>query len=387
MNNVSVKVLATLAVAAVLLSIIPVCLAQDTTLSYQLLDKPGGKTVYKLEVVIPQQLNNYYSSQSHRLSYPDDFAKFITPYALKPIADRLWQIYDNKEDFVNGVLMLVHQITYEETKPAYYPTETLAAGKGDCDLLAYIAASILKAGGLDVVLFYYKEQEHMNIGVALSEAPKENRGNAYYVTFKDVAYYVAECTGGNWKNGWRVGECPEDYRDVTTQVIPLDGAYRVDPGQVSASFNIMQSSTLSIDVSPIIRTENSTLTITGQINPQLQNQIVTIYAQINLSPWEVIGTAVTKLDGSYEFTWQSQTGGFYAIQASWLGNDSYTGAVTNTKNAVLLPTSLILLIASAGVAAFVGAFALAQRNRKRNTCITLPAEPPGNPELEPDFQI
>ena len=150
----------------VFLSLIPASFAQDTTLTYQLLNKPDGKTTYQLEVVIPQQLNDYYSTENHRLSSSSDFAKFITPYALKPIADRLWQIYDNDEDFANGVLELVHQITYEETLPGYYPTETMAQETGDCDLFAYIAASIMKAGGLNVVLFYYESQEHMNIGVA-----------------------------------------------------------------------------------------------------------------------------------------------------------------------------------------------------------------------------
>ena len=115
---------------------IPTCFAQDYKFSYQLLNEPDGDTTYQLEVVIPQQLNMYFSNQDHRLSSSSDFAKFITPYALKPIADRLWQIYDNEEDFANGVLMLVHQITYEETTPGKYSTETMIAGKGDCDLFA-----------------------------------------------------------------------------------------------------------------------------------------------------------------------------------------------------------------------------------------------------------
>jgi hypothetical protein len=61
---------------------------------------------------------------------------------IKPIADRLWQIYNNTEDFTNGVLMLV-QITFEESAPGKYPVKTLVAVKGDCDLFAIIAASIL----------------------------------------------------------------------------------------------------------------------------------------------------------------------------------------------------------------------------------------------------
>ena len=382
MKHAYIKALAALAVAAVLLAIIPVAFAQDTTLSYQLLNKPDGDTTYQLEVVIPKQLNDYYATESHKLSSTDDFSKYITPYALKPIADRLWQIYDNDEDYVNGVLMLVHQIKYEETVPAYYPTETMAQGKGDCDLFAYIAASIMKAGGLNAVLFYYEEQEHMNVGVQLSNPPKDNRGTDYYVESQNVTYYIAEATGGNWKEGWRVGESPDDYKGVSTQVISLQDADRVDPGQVSASFNVMQGSTLSLDVSPLVGLDNSVLTIKGRINPQLQNQNVTIYAKINLNSWEVIGSTTTNSDGSFEFSWQSQPGGFYSIQAGWSGNDTYTGALSATKSAMLLPTFLIMLIttASIAIATCVGAYALVQRNRKRKPAITTPTEPaPSNP--------
>jgi hypothetical protein len=230
----------------------------------------------------------------------------------------------------------------------------------------------MKAGGLDVVLFYYENQEHMNVGVHLSSPPTENRSGDYYVEYNGVTYYVAECTGGNWKQGWRVGECPKDYKEVSAQVIPLDGPIRVDPGQVSASFNVMESSTLSLDVSPVIRLENVDLTLKGQINPQLQSQNVTIYAKINMDSWEVVGSTLTKPDGSYEFTWQTQTGGIYAIQTSWSGDDNYTGAVSATKNAVLMPAYLLILITTASAFACVGTYASVHRSRKRKS---FPASP------------
>jgi hypothetical protein len=284
--------------------------------------------------------------------------------------------------------MLVHQLTYEETTPAYYPAETLTAGKGDCDLFAYIGASILKAGGLNVVLFYYEDQEHMNIGVQLANSPTENRGKDYYVEYENVTYYIAECTGGNWKQGWRVGECPEDYQGISTQVISLSNANRVDPGQVSASFSIMQSSTISLETSPFIMIETldtPTLTVKGQISPQLPNQNVTIYAKINTATWEVIGSTLTSQDGSYEFNWQSQTGGFYSVQTGWSGNDSYTGALSTTKNALMLPSYLVVLLGSATIAFCIGAFALVQRNRKNKNPFIPQTEPaPSNPTLDPN---
>jgi len=101
MNHVCVKAVTAFAIAVIILSFTPVVFAQDTELSYQLLDQPEGNIKYKLGVVIPQQLNTYYASENHRLSTANDFAKFITPYALEPVADRLWQIYNNDEDYTN----------------------------------------------------------------------------------------------------------------------------------------------------------------------------------------------------------------------------------------------------------------------------------------------
>jgi hypothetical protein len=91
-------------------STISVCLAADSTVVYQLLDETGGTAAYKLNVAIPQQFLKYYSRKSHRLMSDEDFEKFVTPYALKPIADSLRSLYADDEDFVNGALMIAHQI-------------------------------------------------------------------------------------------------------------------------------------------------------------------------------------------------------------------------------------------------------------------------------------
>src|SRR4030042_1198287 len=192
------KAVTTIIIVLASLSTISVCLAEDYTVSYQLLDKLDGTAAYKLNVTVPQSLYEYYSKKSHRLTSDNDFAKFVTPYALKPIADNLRELYKDDEDFANGALMIVHQIPYEETAPVKYPLETMVDNKGDCDLFACVAASMMKAGGLDVALLYYKEEKHMNVGVHLPETPKDARENVYSVSLNNVTYYVAECTGGNW---------------------------------------------------------------------------------------------------------------------------------------------------------------------------------------------
>jgi hypothetical protein len=346
------------ATTLILFSTISLGRAQEYTVSYQLLNHPDGNVTYELNVAIPETLHEYYVEKNHRSASSSDFSKFATPYTLQPIADRLWEIYDNEEDFANGVLMIVHQITYVQTTPAKYPVETMVDGQGDCDLFSYIAASIMKAGGLDVVLLYYEEQTHMNIGVHLSSAPQDARDSAYYVTHDGTRYYVAESTGGNWKDGWRVGECPADLKQVSAEVITLEDAEQVAPGQVSASFTAMEPSGLSLEVSPSISIQNSAITIYGQLAPEMPNQNVTLYASINSSPWAVIGTALTQPNGHFEYVWTAETTGLHAIRAAWSGNDQYTGAISLTKSATILPLFLTALIGVAVIAAVIGAVAV-----------------------------
>ena len=141
----TIKTATLIATMLILFSIIPLGTAQDHALSYQLLNQPEGNVTYELNVVIPVDLHEFYLEQSHRLTSSSDFPTFVTPYVLQPIAGRLWEIYDDDEDFANGVLMMVHQITYVEIMPAKYPVETMVDGQGDCDLFSFIAASVIKA--------------------------------------------------------------------------------------------------------------------------------------------------------------------------------------------------------------------------------------------------
>jgi hypothetical protein len=358
MRSRTTKTAILLATTLILFSTISLSRAQDQTLTYQLLNNPEGNITYELNVAIPENLHEYYEEKSHRLTSSSEFSNFVTPYALQPIADRFWEIYDDQEDFTNGVLMMVHQITYVETTPVAYPVETMANEQGDCDLFSLIAASVIKAGGLDVVLLYYEDQSHMNIGVHLSSAPQDARDSVHYVTQDGTRYYVAECTGGNWKEGWRVGECPPDLKQVSAEVVTLENAEQVAPGQVSASFTAMEPSALSVEVSPIISLQNSAIIIDGQLAPQMPNENVTLYAKINSAAWTVIGTVITQPDGRFEYVWIAEVAGSHAIRAGWSGNTLYTGAMSLTRNATVIPLFLAALIGIAVIAAIIGVVAV-----------------------------
>ena len=352
------KAVIVITVVFAVFSTISVCLAEDYKISYQLLNRPDGNVAYELNVVVPESLHEYYKERNHKLASSSDFPDFVTPYALKPIADKLWEIYKDEEDFVNGALMIVHQITYEETLPTKYPVETIVDNKGDCDLFSSIAVSIMKAGGIDVVLLYYEKQNHMNIGVHLSNAPKDARQSVYYVTHDGIKYYVAECTGGDWKDGWRVGECPTDLKQAPAQVITLENAEEVAPGQVSASFTALEPSVLSLEISPTFSLQKSAITLSGQLAPEMPNENVTLYAKVNSSPWTVIGTTVTQSDGRFEYVWATETAGSYAIRAGWSGDGLYTGSISPTRSVMAIPLFLGALIAVAVLAAVIGAVAV-----------------------------
>jgi len=242
------------------------------------------------------------------------------------------------------VLMIVHQIPYEETLPAKYPVETIVENKGDCDLFSYIAASIMKAGGLDVVLLYYESKSHMNIGVQLSHVPYDARSQAYYVTYNGIRYYVAECTGDNWKNGWRVGECPDDLKHVSVQVITLENCEQWAPGQVSASYKTLSSSAISLAVSSTYVIQGSTLTLSGELSPALQSETVTIYIKTNNLPWTVLDTVTTDSHGRFTYVWNVETLGLHYIRASWSGNNDYAGADSPIQNVLVLSVFFILLL-------------------------------------------
>ncbi len=347
----------TILILSAFLFLVPQGFSASYTRSYALLDRPDGSIQYMLNVVVSQSLYDYYREASHRQVSVEDFAKFVTPYALRPIADRLREIYGgDDEKFANGALMLVHQIPYNVTLPIKYPVETIVENKGDCDLFSYIAASIIKAGGVDVVLLLYEDKAHMNIGVNLPQNPQYARTPVSYVTVDGVKYYIAECTAGteDWRESWRVGECPLELRQERPQVISLENCEQVAPGQVSASYKTLASSTISLNVSPFFVIQGSTVTLSGQISPNLQNKTVTIYVRVGGYSWNILGTTTTDASGSFTYLWRVNEASIYQIRASWSGDDDYAGADSQTISLTAFSTFFIVLLAGAVILVFVG---------------------------------
>ena len=374
------RVATAIAVVVILLSLCSTfkpSFAESNTSSFQLLDKQGENPAYTLNVVVPENLLQQYQEMSHRLSTLTDFTRFVTPYALKPIADCLRQIYPNDEDFVNGALMITHQMNYIETKQGKYPAETLVDNQGDCDVFSSVAASIIKAGGLDVVLLDYEQQNHMNIGVHLSSPPENARVKVYKITNNNIDFYIAETTGGNWTRGWRVGECPDNMKNVDAKVLTLENVEQISPGQVSASFKKLDDSQLSLQIWPPITLEQSTVTFRGSLTPTVPNENVTIYLGISGFPWTILGTVQTRTDGTFEYTWKANTSGIYAVRASWTGTNTYAGSTTETVTTTVIPLILGALIIVAVIAVIIAVIAVfASRHTRNNSLSVAEPEPP-----------
>lgn len=370
----------TIAAIVVLLSIfatIPASLAQNHTAFYQLLDEQGENAGFTLNIVVSENLLQYYQEKNHQLNQLADFTKFVTPYAMKPVADCLKQIYPNEEDFVNGALMIVHQMDYVETQSGKYPAETLVDNKGDCDIFSYVAASIIAAGGIDVILLDYEEKTHMNIGVHLANPPEKARREVYKIAHENVDYYIAECTGGNWTNGWKVGECPDNMKQASAQVLTLENAEEFAPGQVSASFKTLENSKLSLEIWPPIAVEETTVTFRGSLSPTKPNENVTIYLGVSGCPWTILSTVLTRSDGSFEYTWKTTTAGIYAVRASWAGDRTYAGSTTETMSTTVIPFLLTALIAVAIISIIISAIAVAaSRHTRQDRLAPKEPEPP-----------
>ena len=294
---------------------------------------------HNLFVSFTPSLREYYAGKSHTVNNERDYAKFITPTAVQSIADNIRNLtletpYDD-EEFANAVLMIVRGITYVRSS-AKYPVETLFDNEADCDGLSILAASIMKAGGLDVVLLLYKgvNPTHMNVGVSLEQMPVSHSWwwMPSGIEYQNKTYWIAECTS---LAEWTVGDRPELLTRDKPNVISLANSEQISPGHVSSSLNReMQNSTISIDLSTeaftdITSSEAHGIRVTGSISPALANETVALYVnQPGYSPSAII--ASTDEVGSYSLQWNLTLPGTYIIKASWSGYMNYSGSDSET---------------------------------------------------------
>jgi hypothetical protein len=225
-----------------------------------------------------------------------------------------------------------------------YPVETLKLDYGDCASFSLLVASILDAGGLNVVLLDYQSQQHMNVGVSLPHLPNYARSNPYYVDYNGTRYYMAETTGDDFPNGWRVGECPTMLEQADPDVICINSTAELAPEQVSASFKTLSPSQISMSVSSAFAMENSEINIAGTVSPS-EAQNVSIYVSSFSGVWQLLATVNVDLDGHYAYQWKPQSGGIYILQASWSGDADYAGADSQAVTLYVIPSYVLIALA------------------------------------------
>jgi len=325
-----------LLVILIILVLSSTCLAQNSEHMFVIVDQSDGSRVHQLTISITQTLYEYYLGKDHLLNHKYDLSKFVTPDPLEPVASGLWSICSDEEDFVNCVLMITHQIPYKESDPQKFPIETIIENEGDCDLFCFLAASIMKAGGINVVLLLYEEEEHMTVGVNLQHEPNRARTDVYYISFEEKKYYMAECTG-NFEGGWRVGECPESIQGADARIIPLDEIELFAPDKVSCSFSAPQVASLFLSVSSNFVIGEESVRILGLLSPGMVGENVTLYVSSYGSSPTYLATVKTDSNGRYSYTWNSPPGGVYSIRANWAGDTEYFGSDSEISQVVIIP--------------------------------------------------
>lgn len=314
------------------------CSAQNYEQRYFLLE---GQSTYRLTLSVTPSLYEYYQQKTHYLTQ-NNFANFVTPYSLALVATDIRSIFPGEEDFVNAVLMLVHQIPYQIVEGVKYPVETVVENKGDCDLLSYVAASLINAQDLNVVLLYYEQESHMNIGVNLPNPPRDARTTISYIDYLGTRYYMAECTGDDWRDGWRVGECPSELEEAQVTVITLEDCEQIAPGQVSSSFGTLESSAISLAISPSFVIEGNAVVMTGQVSVSAPNGTVTLYVATK-GNWFSLGNVEVDSNGRYMFSWNPTLWGQYYAKASWSGDAEHAGADSAIASIYIIPRFLVFV--------------------------------------------
>jgi hypothetical protein len=289
---------------------------------------------HSLHISVPLSLYDYYQGKTHAISSDSDYSKFVTPDAVKPIAENIQNVTSDKrynnEEFADAVLMLVHQIPYVESD-VKYPVETIMDNSGDCDTLSLLAASIMKAGGLDVVLFYYKDLRHVNVGVYLPYTPHLRLLSfPTYYEYNGKKYWTAEATSGEQ---WKLGDQPTTMSNAKPVVIPLENTETGSPAHISSSLDASLNQS-SISINPASDNSNSgsaeqTLIISGAISPEFEGKSVQMYVSQDEISYSFFRTETDNL-GKYSFTWNFTSTGTYYIRTSWSGASNYAGADSET---------------------------------------------------------
>ena len=304
-------------------------------------EQGSSHTTYTLYTSVPPSLYDYYRGKTNSVNSDREYSKFVTPEPVQTLADDIRNFSSSDEEFANNVLALVHQMPYAVSN-IKYPVEALAENSGDCDVLSFIAASIMKAGGLDVVLLVYRDLHpaHMNIGVYLPYTPVYDKleTGATGFEYNNQTYWVAECTPtGNWK----VGDQPDCFAPSTPVVIPIETREEPSSARVSSSLNkplLPSSVSVTLSLENMNGDNEWAVIISGSISPSYSGKEILLYVSRDGGYSYTVLQTVTDSLGNYLIPCNVPSSGTYKIRTSLIGFSNYAGSDSETVTVFVSPS-------------------------------------------------
>lgn len=308
------------------------CTNTDQTFTFHI-DEDSIEKDYYLDVSITKSLYEYYKKQSHTTYGIKNFSRFVTPNLFSSMAESIRNLTsslsNSDETFANIVLDIVHQIPYNKSS-VKFPIETLVDYYGDCDSLSVLAASIMKAGKLDVVLLYYEDStvNHMNVGVYLPNISINNidESNPVFYKYEGKKYFIAETTG----KGWKVGDQPKNYANSEPMIISINKSEELKIGNISSSLNsplLVSDTSLSLMPESLnYESSGPIIQFSGSIFPKIPNQEILIKIEHESKADTVFELAKTNKFGNYNLSMTFNSLGKYTVQSTWMGYQNYSGS-------------------------------------------------------------
>ena len=129
-------------------------------------------------------------------------------------------------DEVSFILAFVQSLPYtsDDTTTGFdeyprFPVETLVDGGGDCEDTSILFATITLILNYDTI--FISPPNHYAVGIWGT-----NLIGSYY-TYNNRRYYYCETTGNNW----RIGQIPDEYKDVSAYLYNINENAQYVPGQ------------------------------------------------------------------------------------------------------------------------------------------------------------
>jgi hypothetical protein len=152
----------------------------------------------------------------------DEWMEYLGNLLENSAKDKGWDDFDT----VSFVLAFVQSWPYtsDDVTAGYdeyprYPVETIVDGGGDCEDTSILFSSLVRAMGYGTVLLVLEEDEHMGVGVKISENIVNDWDRDYSLTYYTAAdggiYAYCETSG----EGWELGHKPEDLKSATATII------------------------------------------------------------------------------------------------------------------------------------------------------------------------